>query len=94
MRQLFHELQQIQSREQLLAAKPKLTKLFLRLTDTILSAESFHKSHPEAIVEEPSPISEPLQMELCRIYRLDGGREIVEAAQEPALRLLTKRIRA
>lgn len=89
MRLLIKELQAIHSYSTLSAAAPKLKRLFNDLVDTMLKAREYHESHPAAEISDLSPknhaSSEQLRTELNRIYRLDGGRELIEKCQEGAL---------
>ena len=85
-------MQAIHTREQLLASTSNLQRLFNRLANLMIAAEDFSISHPE---QEKGPLrwqnhdlSDQLRVELNRIYRLEGGRQILEKSQENALQRL------
>lgn len=89
IRSLIQELKAIHTREQLLAASGKLQRQFDRLTSIMIAAEEFGLSHPELDREEHlrlnHELSDQLRVELNRLYRLEGGRQIIEKCQERAL---------
>lgn len=93
-RLLIAELQQIQTRRELVESSPKLKVLFDRLASVALAARDFQKSHPEhdelPLEKRDHELSDELRFELNRIYHLDGGREIIEKSQEEALRTCSK----
>lgn len=92
MRSLIGELQSIRTRDQLLASTAKLKRLFERLVDLMIAAENFKLAHPEldkGLSAGPNhELSDQLRIELNRLYRMDGGRQIVEKYQEKALHRL------
>ena len=89
IRSLIQDLRAIHTREQLLAATGRLQKQFDRLVSVMIAAEEFRFFHPELEKEEnirPShELSDLLRVELNRIYRLEGGRTLIEKCQEKAL---------
>ncbi|MGE5196714.1 MAG: hypothetical protein ACM3JI_05235, partial [Anaerolineae bacterium] len=90
-RSLTSELKEINHREELIAATPKLKKKFNALVDLMIEARKFQKKHAEETLLDSrqqnfEPIaSEQLLMEIKRIYGIEGGRQIVESAQREAL---------
>lgn len=90
IRSLIQELQTIHSREKLLASSGKLQKYFERLVNIMIAAEEFSYSHPELEKGESirHDLSDQLRIELNRLYRLEGGRQIIEKCQEKALHRL------
>lgn len=91
-RSMITEFKGIQTRQQLIEAKPKLCKLFDKLVDVMIASHDYRNKHPEA---EPSAtaksqiLSDQLRTELNRVYgSIEGGREIIEKCQEPALHRL------
>lgn len=93
IRSLIQELKCIHTREQLLAASGKLQKQFDRLVTVMIAAEEFCDSHPDQgsgeYLRYNHELSDQLRMELNRLFRLEGGREIIEKCQEKALFRLT-----
>lgn len=88
-RALILDLQKISSREELAFAAPILKKHFETLVDLMIRARAFQESHPEESLALPfasqTTISDELEEELRRIYKIEGGREIIERAQQEAL---------
>lgn len=86
-RQLVVTLQKIENRQQLLLAEPALKKHFEKLIDLMIEAREFQEKHediPNESAEENST-TVSLELELRRIYMIEGGREIIERAQQEAL---------
>lgn len=88
-KELIETLQKIHNRDELVRAEPLLKKKFEDLVNLMIRAREFQENHPD---EEPSlPLSSEnirsaqLEEELRRIYALEGGREIIERAQQEAL---------
>jgi hypothetical protein len=92
MRSLIQELRVIHTREQLLAAYGRLQRQFDRLVIIMIAAEEFKHSHAEwekeEFVRQNHDLSDQLRIELNRLYRLEGGRQIIEKCQEKALHRL------
>jgi hypothetical protein len=92
IRSLIQELQAIHSREQLITASGNLQKQFDRLINIIIAAEEYAISHPDLERLEFSghnhEPSDRLRIELNRLYRLEGGCQIIEKCQEKALHRL------
>lgn len=91
MRSLIQELQGIHTREQLLAASGRLQRHFDRLVNIVIAAEEFSLVHPEEkgeVGRHNHELSDQLRIELNRLYRLEGGRQIIEKCQEKALHRL------
>ena len=89
IRSLIQELKKIHTRHELVRATPSLQKLFDRLVSVMVAAEEFRLSHQESIkgseVRVNHDLSDQLRVELNRIYRLEGGRQIIEKCQERGL---------
>ena len=92
IRSLIAELQTIHNRNQLIASSHRLETHFNRLADVMIAAEEFHLKHPKTEKLETtsfdSELSDQLRSELNRIYRIEGGKQILEKTQEKALRKL------
>ncbi|MBY0528682.1 MAG: hypothetical protein K2P51_00650 [Rhabdochlamydiaceae bacterium] len=86
-RALIYDLQQINSREVLMRAEPNLKKHFEKLVDLMIEARQFQLKNPdlELLETEERTFSLALKEELRRIYRIEGGREVMERAQQEAL---------
>jgi hypothetical protein len=90
---LIEELRHVHSRDDLLAKTPKLKQLFHSLVDLAIAARDFREKHPEANFlsqgsRKEETVSDQLREELNRIFLIEGGREIIEKAQEEALNRL------
>jgi hypothetical protein len=87
-RTLTNELKDIETRDDLVKALPKLKKRFHHLVDVVIEARTFQEGHPEEkndLSFDSHQASEALKSELKRIYQIEGGRELVENAQREAL---------
>jgi hypothetical protein len=90
-RSLIQEFRKIRTRSQLLNASPKLKRLFNDLVDVMIAAHEFR--HKQAnldknFVSYNSELSNQLRLELNRIYKIEGGRQIIEKCEEQALHRL------
>lgn len=89
---LLAELKQIRSRDDLLVHAPHLQELFDRLVEIIIQAQTFKDAHPETSIEPLSlkeqSGSDQLRIELNRVLHMEGGREVIEKAQEAAFNRL------
>lgn len=83
------ELREVHNREDLVAIAPKLKRLFDDLVDTIIAAREYQQNNSvrEEAVQD-STVSDELRMELNRVYQIEGVRQLIEKAQEPALNRL------
>lgn len=88
-RSLIKELQGVRSRSDLTASLPTLEHLFERLVDVMIAARKFQmaqkSNEPFSFSKEDLQISDLLRTELNRIYRLPGGKELIEKAQQRSL---------
>ena len=88
-RLLLSELKQIRSRDDLIVHAERLRELFDRLVDVIIRARVFKDTHPEASIDsaffKEQVVSDQLRIELNRVLHMEGGREVLERAQESAL---------
>jgi len=92
MRSLLQELRAIHSREQLLAASKRLERQFERLVTLMIAAQEFALAHPAIepgeFLQFNHDLNDQLRVELNRLYRLEGGRALIEKCQEKALHRL------
>ncbi len=85
-RLLITDLQKIENREQLLLAAPVLKKHFEGLIDLMIEAREFQqKKGARDALESENSTDLILENELRRIYTIEGGREVIERAQQEAL---------
>jgi len=91
-RALVLELDQIRTRDDLPPHANKLQKLFNQLVDVIIQMHIYKDLHPEISLEnissEQSVLCEKLRLGLNRVLQMEGGREVLEKAQEEALNRL------
>ena len=87
-RRLTKELQQVQTREDLVKMTPHLKKRFSQFAELVMEARTFQREHAgEAMQDDEGDYlaSEALMLEMKRIYRIEGARKIVEDAQRESL---------
>lgn len=87
-RSLVKELQQVETREDLVKLSPYLRKCFSQFAELMMAAHAYEREHAgEAVSEESEDYlaSEALMEEMKRIYRIEGARKIIEDAQREAL---------
>jgi hypothetical protein len=92
-RKLVIQLQEIHTREELVKALPNLKDRFDALVSLMIEARRYRADHPDEGVEAPfdPTTSDALMAEMKRIYRIEGGRDLIESAQKEAMiRLSTK----
>ena len=96
-RSFTHELQKIESREDLVRASPKIKQHYEQIAQIVIEAQNFKNEHSGEAVDPfhstDMLASEELMMELKRIYRMEGGKELMENAQKEALFRLSKEIK-
>ncbi len=80
-RALVEELQEVESRQDLLKAAPRIKQHFEDLVDLMIAARN-SQVQPQV---DSTEMSQVLQAELKRIYRMEGGREVIEKAQKESL---------
>lgn len=87
-RSFTQDLQKIETREDLVKAIAKIKRHYEEIADLVIAAKDFKKEHiGEAIDSWNSPdtlAGETLMLELKRIYRIEGGEELMENAQREA----------
>lgn len=86
-RTLVRDLEKIESRQQLVLAAPQLKKHFEALIDLMIEAREFQQKHMDEAALESDERTEDVRLEeeLRRIYAIEGGREVIEKAQQEAL---------
>lgn len=88
-RSILSELKKVHRRQDLQYALPKLEKLYNNLTDVMIAAHNFREKNPKSetlpMNNENHALSEAIRDEMNRIYKIEGGRDLLEKAQEQAL---------
>jgi len=87
VRELTLALVKIETREDLMAAAPKLKEYFGQLVSLMIEARKFEKENEEFfdLSHLDRSASDALLGEMRRIYKLEAGRETIEKAQKEAL---------
>lgn len=80
---IVQDLEKIETREDLQMIESRLSKRFHQLIDLIIAIKQEKLDQTENHFE--NGYSDKLMCELKRIYRLEGGREIIERAQRESL---------
>ncbi|KAF3363215.1 hypothetical protein PHSC3_000231 [Chlamydiales bacterium STE3] len=79
---LLEELQKIQNRDQLLDAEKELLTHYEEIAELMQAVAKFHKQHPKdplpPLTFQDHELSDKLRLEILRISRFDGGREIID----------------
>jgi len=91
-RDIIDDLQRVETRDDIARLEPVLKRHFEKLVSIIIQAREFQIKYPEEALAFQGPqdaeVSDIMKEELQRIYRIEGGKEIVERAQrESMLRL-------
>ncbi len=93
-RSLLYELQKIRTKEELILSDHKLSSLFQKLARVMISAKEFSSLHPELsfppLNSTNQKLNDQLKEELVLIYRIEGGRALMEGYQRLALESLKK----
>ena len=88
-RDIIGDLQRVETREDLARLEPILKRNFEKLVIVIIGARQIQIKYPEEALALPlhveSDVSDLLKEELERVYRIEGGKEIVERAQREAM---------
>jgi len=89
---LVEDLKAIRTRDELLSVSGRLRRHFDRLAEIMITAEEYRREHTHTDTDEcyvPNrELSDQLREELNRLYRIQGGRQIIEKCQEQALHRL------
>lgn len=91
-RDIIDDLQRVETHDDIAKLEPALKRHFEKLVSIIIQAREFQIKYPEEALafqgQQEAEVSDILKEELQRIYRIEGGKEIVERAQrESMLRL-------
>ena len=88
---LIDELKMIRTKDQLVEKRHFLQRHFDDLAELNDQAKSYavhHPSEPVPLLDpESKELSDQLKAELLRVYRLDGGVEIIDACRENKKRI-------
>lgn len=81
-RSLIAELKKIRTKDQLVAHESELRAAFGEMRELIDQVGQFRAHHPDLgpppLTGEDKELSDQLRLEMLRIFRLDGGREILD----------------
>ena len=85
--ELVAELETIETVDELIEKKSLLRQQFLELTSIAIAMKKLElKRSTEFAVElQDQELSDRLQNELNRLYRIPGAKSLIEVCQEPAL---------
>ena len=79
---LIDELKMVRTKDQLIERRHFLRRYFDDLADLNDQAKTYALNHPSEplplLDSESKELSDLLKAELLRVYRLDGGREIID----------------
>lgn len=76
------ELQKIETHQQLVAAEPHLREFYEKIAALMIAAKEAEAS---PVIGSETIMSDLLQAELKRIYKIEAGRDILERCQKEAL---------
>lgn len=91
LKELLCELKKIKNRDQLIDASPRLSACYEEIADLMIKAEKI-KEPDEELSEKNHELNDRVRLELFRVYRLEGGKEILEKCQKKALEKLQKQV--
>jgi GTP1/Obg family GTP-binding protein len=84
-RRFTEDLQKIETREDLVKELPKIKRFYEEIADLMIEVKNFKEAHlGEATDTWSTPddlASETLMIELKRVYRLEGAKELLEGVQ-------------
>lgn len=85
--ELIEQVRHIETIEELIQRDACLTALYNELVDLIIEAKTYQRKHHKTWEpdEESSLISDELQFELMRLYKIPGAKQLMEKYQLPAL---------
>ena len=84
-RSLIADLKTVRTKDQLIEKKDKLGRHFKELAELARQVEGYQKKSEEKIPPlgtEDLELSDRLRTEILRIYRLEGGKEIIDACRD------------
>ena len=87
IKRFVQDLRKVKNPQDLQHRKKKLKKHFDSLANMIVEYNQFLDQHPESeslLGQTLGESSQKLKEELCRIYELDGGQQIIEEVQTDA----------
>ena len=89
LQKLVEETEQIETLEELIHSCPHLKMLFDELVAVIIKLKSWQIKHGAYESPNEDPEDHALRLKLCqelnRLFRIPGGRELIEKSQEKAL---------
>ncbi len=91
-RKFAAELRQIETKEELQKALPKIKKRFNKIGGLLIKINDLQRKIPPQKAE-PSLASDELFTQIARLYEIPGGKELIESCQGEAVRKLDKAVR-
>jgi len=85
---LSEEFRKIKTRDELLDAEERLKACYRDIAASMFAASDWKDQHPgeefPILTETDRKLSENVRLELIRLYRIEGGKEILEKCQRQA----------
>lgn len=85
-RSLVAELRKIRTRDQLIENEAEIESALLDLALLLKRVENYQRLHPDAappaLTAADHELSDELRVEILRIFRLDGGREVINRCRD------------
>lgn len=82
-RELIAELRKIRTRDQLIAAEPRIKTSLKRIQELVDKVETYRSENPESMIPDldsmDHELSDALKLELTRVMRLEGGQEVLKS---------------
>lgn len=82
-RELIAELRKIRTRDQLIAAEPRIKTRLKRIQELVDKVEIYRTENPDSMIPELDTVdhelSDTLKLELTRVMRLEGGQEVLKS---------------
>lgn len=83
-RSLIADLKSIRTKDQLIERRDKLERHFMELEELMRQVAHYRQKSEEKIAPysaADSELSDRLRMEILRIYRMEGGKETIDACR-------------
>lgn len=87
MRSLIKEFKSVKSRDELMEKEERVKALFEKFVKVLAEAKIYLEKHDEALEFKwkDHELSDELKMEINRLYRIEGCKEIIEKCESEAL---------
>ena len=87
-RLLIQDLKKVKNRDDLLVVGPDLELHFQCLGKEMLKSREYGHLSPLELTQEDQQLSEELREQINRVSQIEGGRQVICAAQKPIRELL------